>query len=148
MRQRIAQHQRERPDGWRTLESATGVGREISRELGDAELVIVDCITMLVNNVIMRHVDAVGEPTDAGLAEREVVREVEELLECLERADVYFIVVTNEVGLGIVPANSVSRLYRDLLGKANQMLAGAADEVIMMVSGLPVKIKPPANAGS
>ncbi len=142
MRRRIEQHRRERPSGWRTLEAATGIGREIPRALGDAELVIVDCITLLVSNVILKRVDEAGVPTEAAATEREVSQEIRELLDCIERADADFVIVTNEVGLGIVPANLISRLYRDLLGRANQMLAGAADEVVMMIAGLPMQVKP------
>lgn len=143
MRRRIEQHKRERPHGWRTLEAAREVGRETLRALGDAEVVVVDCITLLVSNVILRHVDETAAPEAADLAESEALREVTELLHCIEQSGADFIIVTNEVGLGIVPANHISRLYRDLLGKANQMLADAADEVFMMVAGLPLRIKPP-----
>ncbi|TRZ49047.1 MAG: bifunctional adenosylcobinamide kinase/adenosylcobinamide-phosphate guanylyltransferase, partial [Dehalococcoidia bacterium] len=65
-----------------------------------------------------------------------------ELIECMSQTDASFIMVTNEVGMGLVPANQLGRLYRDLLGKANQMLAQAADEVYLMVAGIPVLIKP------
>jgi adenosylcobinamide kinase/adenosylcobinamide-phosphate guanylyltransferase len=78
---------------------------------------------------------------DAFLLETAVVAEIKELIKCMEHSNVRFIIVTNEVGLGIVPADSVSRLYRDLLGKANQILAEHADEVILMVAGIPVAIK-------
>ena len=67
--------------------------------------------------------------------------EVEELIECINKHKGIFIVVSNEVGLGLVPENKLGRVYRDLLGKANQLLAQHADEVYFMVSGIPVKIK-------
>ncbi|GAI34303.1 unnamed protein product, partial [marine sediment metagenome] len=62
--------------------------------------------------------------------------------ECINQVDASFIIVTNEVGLGLVPANEVSRLYRDFLGRANQILAQQADEIYLMVAGLPIPIKP------
>jgi adenosyl cobinamide kinase/adenosyl cobinamide phosphate guanylyltransferase len=68
--------------------------------------------------------------------------EVGELIECINRLNADFIIVTNEVGLGLVPANRLGRLYRDLLARANRMLAQTADEVYLMVAGLPVPIKP------
>ena len=68
--------------------------------------------------------------------------EINELVECINRVNASFIIVTNEVGLGLVPANRLGRLYRDLLGRANQMLAQQADEIYLMVAGLAVKIKP------
>jgi len=73
---------------------------------------------------------------------RQVIAEISELVDCISQVDASFIIVTNEVGLGIVPAISMSRLYRDLLGRANQILAQHTDEVYLMVAGLPVKIKP------
>ena len=70
------------------------------------------------------------------------IAEVDELVECIDQVDASFIIVTNEVGLGLVPANRLGRLYRDLLGRANQMLAKRADDIYLMVAGLPVIIKP------
>ena len=142
MRQRIEQHRRSRPSSWRTLEVATGVGNEIIQGIGNAQVVIIDCITMLVNNIFSKYTDSSGENIDASLVEEEVTAEINRLMECFNRVDAGFIVVTNEVGMGLVPANSMSRLYRDLLGRGNQLLAGQADEVCIMVSGLPVTIKP------
>jgi len=72
---------------------------------------------------------------------KKVTNEIDELIECINHSDASFIIVTNEVGTGLVPANRMGRLYRDLLGKANQMLAQVADEVYLMVAGLPVPIK-------
>ena len=67
--------------------------------------------------------------------------EINALLECCQQVEASFIIVSNEVGLGIVPAGKTSRLYRDLLGKANQMLARQADEVLMMTAGIPLRLK-------
>jgi adenosylcobinamide kinase/adenosylcobinamide-phosphate guanylyltransferase len=103
--------------------------------------VIIDCITLLINNIFQQHGQHHDKETEVALIEKEVIAEVEELVNCINRADASFIVVTNEVGLGLVPADRVSRLYRDLLGKVNQMLAQQADEVYLMVAGLPITIK-------
>ncbi len=138
MRQRIEEHQRARSADWNTVEVTTRVGSQIEQKIGRAKVVIVDCITLLVNNIF----DQSGEQIDALLIEKKVNSEISELVECIKRVDASFIIVTNEVGLGLVPANKVGRLYRDLLGKANQMLAEVADEVYLMVAGLPVLIKP------
>lgn len=142
MRQRIRNHQRSRPPEWGTLEAATNVGKQILKKGGGVEVIIVDCITMLVNNVFSRYADYTAEKIDAALVDKEVTREISELIECLDRLDAGFIFVTNEVGMGLVPANPIDRLYRDLLGKANRMLAERVDEVYLMVAGLPVKVKP------
>jgi len=142
MRQRIEQHKRKRSAAWSTLEVTTKVGHRILEKIGGARVVIVDCITLLVNNIFSQYSDQSGERIDAPLIEQGVMAEIGELVECIDRVDASFIIVTNEVGLGVVPANRMGRLYRDLLAKVNRMLAQTADEVYLMVAGLPQLIKP------
>jgi adenosylcobinamide kinase/adenosylcobinamide-phosphate guanylyltransferase len=142
MRLRIREHQRNRPSTWGTLEVTTHVGNEILKKASGSEVVIVDCITMLVNNIFNRYADRTTEQIDADLVDGEVTREIGEMIECLKRLEASFIIVTNEVGMGLVPANPIDRLYRDLLGKANRLLAEQIDEVYLMVAGLPVMVKP------
>ncbi len=137
MKQRIAAHRKVRPADWMTLEVTTHIGREIARKTDLLKTVIIDDITLLVNNIFQQHQGI----ADAGALEKAVVEEINELIRCMERSSARFIIVTNEVGLGIVPADEISRLYRDLLGKANQMLAEHADEVILMVAGIPMYLK-------
>jgi adenosylcobinamide kinase/adenosylcobinamide-phosphate guanylyltransferase len=137
MKHRIEVHRKARPADWTTLEVKTHIGREISRNIGQARMVIIDDITLLVNNIFQQHEGA----EDTLTLEKEVETEIKELIKYAERANARFIIVTNEVGLGIVPADEVSRLYRDLLGKANQILSDYVDEVILMVAGIPVTIK-------
>ena len=141
MRHRIEEHQKARPTAWSTLEVTTHVGSQIEQKLGSAQVVIVDCITLLVNNIFSQYGSQTGEQIDASLVEKKLTAEIDELVECIERVDADFIIVTNEVGQGLVPANRVGRLYRDLLGKTNQILAQRVDEVYLMVAGLPVPIK-------
>ncbi len=142
MRQRIEDHRKARPMTWSTLEVTTHVGNQIRQSIGESQVVIVDCITLLVSNILNQYIDQVSEQVDASLVEQEVTREIEELVTCINSVSATFILVTNEVGLGLVPANRIGRLYRDLLGKANQRLAQQANEVYLMVAGLPVLIKP------
>ena len=137
MKRRIEAHRKTRPANWVTLEVTTHIGRKITLNIGQARTVIIDCVTLLINNIFQQ----CEGTTDAALVEKAVVAEIEELIKCLEHSKARFIIVTNEVGLGIVPADRVSRLYRDLLGKANQMLAEHVDEVILMVAGIPTTIK-------
>jgi len=141
MAQRIEQHQKARPATWGTLEVTTHIGSQILEKVGSAQVVIVDCITLLVGNIFSQYSHQ-GEQIDASLVEQEVTAEINELIECINRVDARFIIVTNEVGTGLVPPSKVARLYRDLLGKANQMLTEVSDEVYLMVAGLPVPIKP------
>jgi len=141
MKGRIEEHKRERPADWNTLEVTTLIGSHISQRIGGARVVIIDCITLLVNNIFNQYSRHADEQVDASALAEEVTAEINELVECINRVDATFIIVTNEVGLGLVPADRLSRLYRDLLGKANQMLAERADVVYLMVAGLPVPIK-------
>ncbi len=142
MRQRIEEHRKARPADWHTLETTTHIGRQIPQKIGRAQTVIIDCVTLLVNNILLEYCDPTGERIDATLIEKEVTAEIGELIGCINQVNATFIIVTNEVGLGLVPANSLGRLYRDLLGRANQALAQRTDEIYLMVAGLPLMIKP------
>lgn len=141
MKERIEKHRKNRPANWTTLEVTTRLGHHITQNIGKAHTVVIDCITLLVSNVFQEYQGT----TDAALLEKAVVSEIEELIKCIQRSKARFIVVTNEVGLGIVPADRISRLYRDFLGMANRMLAETADEVIFMAAGIPITIKAANN---
>jgi adenosylcobinamide kinase / adenosylcobinamide-phosphate guanylyltransferase len=137
MAQRIARHQQERPASWRTLETPRQVGRAIALHLDDTAVVVVDCLTLLVSNTLLH----CGKSPDHVVAEAAVQEEVAALLQTCQARAATCIVVSNEVGLGLVPDNPLGRLYRDLLGKANQALAAHAEAVYFMVAGLPVDVK-------
>jgi len=141
MAERIARHRKARPAIWSTLETTTGIGDKICGQVGQAKVVIVDCITLLVNNIFSRY-DQQGEQINASQVEEEITAEIEGLIKSIKRIDARFIIVTNELGTGLVPPSKVARLYRDLLGKANQKLAEVSEEVYLMVAGIPVRIKP------
>ena len=141
MKQRIEEHKRERPADWSLLEVTSHVGSRIGEKLGGAQVVVVDCITLLVGNILSQYIDLGSEQIDAQFIEEKIIAETNELVECIGQVDASFVIVTNEVGLGLVPDNRAGRLYRDLLGRANQVLAHSASEVYMMVAGLPVRIQ-------
>ena len=134
MQARIAEHKKARPKTWRTLEIPTGVGRKIERQIGDAEVVIIDCLILLISNLLC------DEP-DYPEAEKRVISEINELTAAMDKLDASFVIVSNEVGMGLVPETRLGRIYRDLLGKANQLLASHATEVYLMVACLPVRVK-------
>jgi adenosylcobinamide kinase / adenosylcobinamide-phosphate guanylyltransferase len=142
MRQRIAIHRRNRPVNWRTLEIPLEVGNRIVNEVNEEEVVLLDDITLLLNNIVGKFLTADGADIDEEKAEKAVNREIDDLVGCIRSTSVDFIIVTNEVGLGLVPDNRLGRVYRDLLGKVNQVLARVSDEVYFMVAGLPLKVKP------
>lgn len=131
MRARIAHHRAVRQAGWQTLEAP----REIVRVLKSnarANVVLLDCATLWVSNVIL---------ADETAATETMMRQVDELLAWYRASASEMIIVSNEVGMGIVPAYELGRAYRDLLGTVNRKLAEAADEVFLLVAGLPVEIK-------
>jgi adenosylcobinamide kinase / adenosylcobinamide-phosphate guanylyltransferase len=142
MRIRIERHRRERPSGWRTLEVVTNVGPQIEEHFGGAHLIVIDCMTMLVNNIFGRHDQKQFDIVDDSVLEKEVVDEIEQLQRSMNKVDASFLIVSNEVGMGLVPDNRMGRLYRDLLGRANQMLARSSDEVYLLVAGIPLRVKP------
>ncbi len=136
MRQRIEKHRRERPAGWPTLEAPQDVGRAIAAHGGAAKVVLVDCLTLLVSNRLGNAEDPFAPDLEVAVA-----AEVQELAACAGRVAGDLIVVSNEVGLGLVPPYPLGRAYRDLLGLANQALAQKADEVYLLVAGIPLTIK-------
>ncbi len=139
MRSRIAAHRAQRPAHWRTLEAPRRTGAAIAVALQEeaAAVVLVDCLTLLANNVLME------VPPDAGEAEATaaLMAEVDALLAVWAASQAEWILVSNEVGLGVVPAYPLGRLYRDALGRANQRLAAAADTVLLMVAGIAMQVK-------
>ncbi|MFC1870466.1 bifunctional adenosylcobinamide kinase/adenosylcobinamide-phosphate guanylyltransferase [Chloroflexota bacterium] len=133
MQARIDLHKKARPGSWRTLEIPAGIGRRLG-EIGDAEVVIIDCLTLLVSNLL-------GDSTDYPEVEKQVLAEIGELVAGMDQLDADFIIVSNEVGLGLVPETRVGRFYRDILGRAHQLIARRADGVYLMVAGMPLKVK-------
>ena len=140
MRVRIAAHQAQRPAHWHTLEAPRHTGAAVAATLAappGPAVVLVDCLTLLANNVLMALPETVGEAAATGA----LMAEVDALLAAYAGGSASWIIVSNEVGLGIVPAYPLGRVYRDALGRANQRLAAASDQVILMVAGLPLKVK-------
>ncbi|MBE2239051.1 MAG: bifunctional adenosylcobinamide kinase/adenosylcobinamide-phosphate guanylyltransferase [Caldilineaceae bacterium] len=138
MRQRIAAHRSQRPPAWRTLEAPRRLGDAIAAALTlDAACVLVDCITLLASNVIL----ALPDGSDEHAASAALDAELDRLLAVYQQSSAAWYIVSNEVGLGIVPAYPLGRVYRDALGRANQRLAAAADRVLLMVAGLPMTVK-------
>ena len=139
MTNRIARHKARRPSEWHTLEAPVQVGKAIDGQGDKWEVVLLDCITLLANNMFGREVE--DEPAASDEAESALMNEIEQLLDVYAAGENHWLVVSNEVGLGLVPSFPLGRLYRDALGRANQRLAEAADEVVLMVAGQPVVIK-------
>jgi adenosylcobinamide kinase/adenosylcobinamide-phosphate guanylyltransferase len=131
MRARIARHRAERGNGWITIEEPYDIASAIEANADEFDVIVVDCLTLWLSNIMLDP----GRETDKELAN------LERVLERDLAADV--VVITNEVGCGIVPDNPLGREYRDRAGEINQALARAAREVFWMVFGIPVTVKPP-----
>ncbi len=160
MRARIEQHRRARPAAWRTIEAPLRPSRVLAELASFDGVVLLDCLTLLCSNLLLAldpaapraghgAADAVAElPELADLSdlpgeriEERALAEVQSLLEAHRRSRATLIVVSNEVGLGLVPASPLGRAYRDLLGRANQLVAATAGRVYFMVAGIPVDVK-------
>ncbi|MBJ6724772.1 bifunctional adenosylcobinamide kinase/adenosylcobinamide-phosphate guanylyltransferase [Geomesophilobacter sediminis] len=128
---RIARHQARRGAGWATIEEPLEVGRALSEHDGRYSVILMDCLTLWISNLLFRH--------PAGAAG--VIPEVERLIAGFPRLTTPLIMVTNEVGMGIVPEHPLARSFRDLAGEANQLVAAAADQVYVTISGMPLKLK-------
>jgi len=136
MADRIAVHRQNRPAEWQTLETPRHVGAALTSLVEPPEVLLLDCLTLLVSNIIL---EMESEPQEA--VEAAVSAEIDEIIAAQKRLDVPLIVVSNEVGLGLVPPYALGRLYRDVLGRANQRLAAQADRMLFMVAGLPLLVK-------
>jgi len=139
MRERIATHRAERPAGWRTVEAPRLAGLDLSTAAGDAQVVLLDCVTLLVSNAVI----AAGDDVDNSTAEASTGGEVDALLAAYSEGNTTWIAISNEVGMGLVPPYPLGRVYRDALGRANQRIAAAADRVLLLVAGLPWELKKP-----
>lgn len=136
MAERITAHRQVRPPEWDTLEAPRNVAAALAALKTRPDVILLDCLTLLVSNMLLAQE---GEPPDA--IETAILAEIKAILAVQVKKAAPLIIVSNEVGLGVVPASRLGRLYRDLLGRANQQLAARADQVIFMVAGLPLTVK-------
>ena len=130
MQLRVARHQQERSRHWHTVEAPLHLSEAIVEAGGKASVLIVDCLTLWVNNLLMENYDS-----------EQILDQVQSLTRAVSSATGPVILVSNEVGTGIVPDNKLARLYRDLVGSTNQAVAACADQVVWTVAGIPVTIK-------
>ena len=130
MAQRVENHKKMRGPEWQTVEEPLEVVEKVRRYGDEAEVVLLDCITLWLSNLLLKWDD-----------DSKVTGEVDRLIETLKKSQASFLIVSNEVGMGIVPADPLSRRFRDLSGTANQRIAKVADTLILMVSGLPIFLK-------
>ncbi len=134
---RIKRHREKRLNTWETYEEPTEVRELVSRLGSEKEVILIDCLTLLTSNLLLRKEDKVEDSK----WQEEILLEIEKLAEVSYKVSAQVIIVSNEVGMGLVPKNPLGRVYRDIMGRANSIIADKADEVFMMVSGIPLKIK-------
>ena len=134
MQGRIDRHRRDRPAGWITLEAPREAGKALQGIGPEAGAVLVDCLTLLVSNLLLA-------APDPGKAEQAVLAEIASLLAAARAAPAPVILVSNEVGQGVVPPTELGRAFRDIAGRAHQLVAAEADEVVFLTAGLPQKLK-------
>ena len=141
MKSRISLHQEKRNQNWQTLEIPFGIGQIVQANPPSVDLVILDCLTLLVSNILLK-VTSDPDTPDENLAQNLVAEEIASLCQAIQRSSSNWIVVSNEVGMGLVPPYPLGRVYRDLLGWANQELASVADRIYLMLAGIPMRLVP------
>jgi adenosylcobinamide kinase/adenosylcobinamide-phosphate guanylyltransferase len=130
MKKRIELHRMSRPPQWTLIEEGKDIAAILPALKDKYEVVVIDCLGLLIANLLADN-----------LNDEEIERRIEQLVDGIRTVDLTTIVVSNEVGSGIVPMHALTRRFRDLLGLSNQMLARQADKVIVMQMGIPVVIK-------
>lgn len=130
MQQRIRLHRKARPSHWQTFEESKDITALLKKIGSNFECIIIDCLTLLISNLIL-----------VGDKQKIIENKINAMLTCLKKNKGRAIIISNEVGLGVVPENKLARDFRDIVGKINQIVAKEADEVFFMVSGIPLKIK-------
>lgn len=127
MRDRIARHQSDRSAQWRTIEAPLDIAKAIAHHAAPDRVLLVDCLTLWLTNLM--------------LADHDIAASLDALIAAIAAAPGCVILVTNEVGCGIVPENALARRFRDEAGRVNQRVAACADEVMLLCAGLALKMK-------
>lgn len=140
---RVKKHQQMRPSHWKTYEIYEDVFKSIPEIANEHKTVILDCVTLMVNNLMFKEgldYDKMS-PEEVDELEAKIKEQFTELLEAVKKTDLYFVIVTNEIGLSPVADNKLTRIYTDIIGRINQLIATYSDEVYFVISGIPMKIK-------
>lgn len=140
MIRRVALHKKNRPNHWNTVEEPLEIMKVIEKWDGKVDVILIDCLTLWISNVMHA---CCNENESLSWSEKEIIilDEVKKIADLILKAKSTYIIVSNELGLGIVPDNQLARVFRDVAGYANQILAQHAEEVYLTVAGIPVEIK-------
>ena len=140
MARRIDKHRQSRPETWRTLEQPLRTGKTINVVELLPKVVLVDCLTMLVSNVLLENESDLDASEGIAAIEYRMHAEIEDLIAVAKNHRIHLIVVSGEVGMGLVPENALGRMFRDMLGWSNQQLAACATSTYLMVAGIPINV--------
>lgn len=144
MKSRVQKHREQRGSDWITVEAYKNIVEAIEKSSKENEIILLDCLTNLVsNNMILEENydwDHIDQDT-VNHVEEKIKLEVEEIIEYIEKSDYELIVVSNELGMGIVPSYPLGRYFRDICGRMNQIVAEKSDEAYLLVSGIPMRLK-------
>lgn len=135
MSERIEKHRNSRPTSWETLECTLNVGESLLERETLPRVILVDCLTMLVSNVMLRNWDSETDPEDL------VADEADGLLRVAAEGSSHLLIVSGEVGSGVVPDSAMGRRFRDLLGFANQQVASSSVATYLMIAGFAVDVR-------
>ena len=144
MKERIKRHKERRPKSWTTIEDYKNISGIINNGKDKYQCILLDCITVMLTNLLLEYFDYNTDSLtikDYDEVEKYLIGKIHKMTDSIENTNIDTIMVTNEVGWGIVPENLISRAYRDICGRVNQILGRKANEVYLVVSGVPVKVK-------
>ena len=143
MKDKVKKHVERRPKEWKTYEIYKDVHKFINEISKECETVMLDCVTLMINNLMFEFCENPDEMDADRIGEMEdyILSQFKELIEEIKKTELYFIFVTNETGMGVIPANRLSRIYSNIAGKINQFLTSESDDVYLTVSGIPLRIK-------
>jgi len=130
MKKRVTLHRQNRPSSWRTIEEKRELLSILKKETKSDVVIIIDCLTLFISSLLM-----------ARQKENAIKNEIERIVKVIKQGKATVIIISNELGLDLVPENKLGRSFRDIAGLCNQIVAASAKEVYFMVSGIPIKIK-------
>jgi adenosylcobinamide kinase/adenosylcobinamide-phosphate guanylyltransferase len=135
MKERIEKHKEIRPNIWQTVEEPIEIEKVLNTLDSSVDCIIIDCLSFWVSNLLI------------SLGKEKIINRTAQIIKMAKKITPKLIIVSNEVGMGIVPNTSEGRIFRDILGKVNQIVANLADEVFFLLSGIPIKLKGGSKSG-
>lgn len=144
MTERILKHQESRPTTWKTVEAPYDLATAIRESGSEVEVIVVDCVTLFLSNLLLSGLGDLGTEDDPQLPphlEQDLLVSVKEVVRAAQDVSALVIFVSNEVGWGIVPLYHSARVYRDVVGRTNQLLAAASSKVFHVQAGIPIELK-------